>query len=63
MENDVFVVNVTFCLVAGALLTLVMVQAEVDASRGHLLANAEIAAGRTSIWTGQTRSPASSQLR
>jgi hypothetical protein len=59
MENDVFVVNVTFCLVASVLLTLVLVEAEIDASPGHLLASAEIAAGKTST----ALAPARSQLR
>ncbi len=58
-----FVVNVTFCLLASILLTLVMAEAEIDASRGHLLANAEIALGRTSVWTPQAASPASTHLR
>lgn len=54
-----FVVNVTFCLVASVLLTLVLVEVEIDASPGHLLASAEIAAGKTST----ALAPARSQLR
>ena len=53
-ENDVFVVNVTFCLVASVLLTLVLVEAERNAAHGHMLADAEIAVGRTLIWTPPT---------
>lgn len=45
-----FVVNVTFCLIASVLVTLVLVEAEIDASRGHLLASTEIGTGGTSIW-------------
>jgi hypothetical protein len=51
-ESDVFVVNVTFCLIASVLLTLVVTQAELVAGRGHLLADAEIAAGRSAVWSG-----------
>ena len=47
-ENDVFVVNVTFCLVA-SVLTLVLVEAERNAAHGHMLADAEIVVGRTLI--------------
>jgi hypothetical protein len=62
-ENDVFVVNVTFCLVASVLLTLVLVEAEIDASHGHLLAAAEIASGRPSVWTSPAQAAAASHLR
>lgn len=58
-----FVVNVTFSLVAGILLTLVLVEAEIDASRGHLLASAEIATGRTPIWSVPAQVPAPSHVR
>ena len=58
-----FVVHVTFCLVVSILLTLVVVEAEIDASRGHLLANAEIAAGRTSVWSPSALSPPRTYLR
>jgi hypothetical protein len=47
-------VNVTFCLVASVLLTLVLVEAERNAAHGHMLADAEIAVGRTLIWTPPT---------
>jgi hypothetical protein len=47
----VFVVNVAFSLLAGILLTFIVVEAECDIARGHMLADAEIAVGRTSIWT------------